>query len=196
MNTRKFIQILFLFTGLIYSCSLSAQVNDSLVLPYYLIDSSPQNAGVYIDGILFGETPQRVLLTDSTEKKVVVKLKGYLEYSFNISHSDMPANKKITLIPSTGNNVKKTLVEENRGYYFSHPRKIIPITVSALITAASGISAYYFKSLAINNNDDYNIHHDPSSLDRKRKYDIISGVSLGVLEIGFSALLYYLLLDN
>src|SRR5258706_10857474 len=98
MKLMKFRIILFLFSGLFSVCTLLAQNNDSLSIPYYIIDSSPQNAEVFIDGIFSGQTPARIVLAEGTEKKVVIKLKGYLDYSLSISSADSPLSKNITLI--------------------------------------------------------------------------------------------------
>jgi hypothetical protein len=189
--------ILFPFAVILcLSFSALAQQNDNLTIPYYVIDSNPQNADVYINNDYAGKTPFRILLNDSADVPVRLKLKGYLDFSFSISSNENTKYKLVNLLSTGIKKVSANLVSEDNGHYFNKRKKIIPITLSALFTAGAGISAYYFKSLAIDNLDSYNNSGDASALDRKRKYDIISGVSLGLFQAGFSALLYFLLIDN
>ena len=56
--------------------------------------------------------------------------------------------------------------------------------------------AYYFKSLAVQKKDDYDMTGDPGILDKKKKYDIIGGVSLAVFQAGLFSLIYFHFIDN
>jgi PEGA domain len=195
MKFKKLIYVPSLFVFFFLSCSCYAQQNDSLVIPYTTIDSRPQNAEVFLNGEYAGETPFRILLKDSTEKQITLKKKGYFDFSLRISAADGPVYKFISLLPSV--DVKPlNLVQEDKPHLFNNPGKIIPIALSALITIGSGISAYYFKSLAIENNDAFFTYGDTQAIERKKKYDRISGVSLGVFQIGLAAFLYFCFNNN
>jgi hypothetical protein len=43
--------------------------------------------------------------------------------------------------------------------------------------------------------DEYQNTGDASLLDKKRKYDIISGISLAVFQIGLAGLVYFLIIE-
>ncbi len=53
-----------------------------------------------------------------------------------------------------------------------------------------GTSAYY-KHLADENFDTYNISKEKTYLDKTHKYDLISGIAFGALQINFGILVYY-----
>jgi hypothetical protein len=169
-----------------------AQERDSLTVPYTIIDSDPQNADVLINDSYEGKTPWRLLLKNDTVLNVRIRLKGYFDYAFTLNRGDQP--KTVKLIRNTGSNftADKKLVDPGGVRYFSKPRKIIPIVLSALVTVGAGISAYYYKSLSIEKSDEYDITGDPHVLDNKNKYDVIGGVSMVVFQLGLISLLYFL----
>ena len=169
-------------------------MSDSLKIDYNYINSVPQNAEVYINNRLIGNTPLHFKWGDSLfPKQMKIKLKGFADY-FESINDYILINKTINLIPVKGS-VKLNLVKEDKSTYFDEPRKVIPIVISSLVTAGAGLSAYYFKSLAIENRDFYEDFGDQSALDRKKKYDVISGVSLAVFQLGLGVLVYFLLID-
>ena len=172
---------------------MNAQVVDSLTIPYTIIDSDPQNADVYINDVDEGKTPYRILLKDESDLKVVIKMHGYYDYNLKVNKSLSPGTAK--LVSKHGLTMKNS-VTIDKIYLFNKPRKTIPIVITALLTAASGISAYYFKSKAIDQQDNYDIYGDPSVLDKKSKYDLISGVSIGVFQVSLAAFVYFLFSDN
>ncbi|RJP66586.1 MAG: PEGA domain-containing protein [Ignavibacteriales bacterium] len=57
-----------------------------------------------------------------------------------------------------------------------------------------GTSAYY-KHLADENFDEYNLSGNKSYLDKTHKYDLISGLAFGALQINFGILIYYFLTE-
>jgi len=190
LRTKIFLSIL------VFCCavSLSAQSTDSLRIKYNFINSVPQNAGVYSNNNFIGNTPLYFIWGDSAfPKKVKVSLKGYAEL---VEQVDNPAemNKTYTLIPLKGTH-NLNLVSEDKQIYFEKPRKIFPIVASSLFTLGAGASAYYFKSLAIDNRDNYESTGDQGALARKKKYDLLSGVSIVVFQAGLGALIYFLLID-
>lgn len=83
----------------------------------------------------------------------------------------------------------------NKETYFKTPRKFLPIAVSSFLTAGSGIMSFYFKQLANDKYDEYQLTGDASLLDKKRKYDIISGISLVVFQVALAGLIYFLIIE-
>jgi len=57
-----------------------------------------------------------------------------------------------------------------------------------------GTSAYY-KHRADENFDQYNLSGDKTYLDKTHKYDLISGIAFGALQINFGILVYYFLTE-
>ena len=187
---------------LFFTCTFSAysQKNNSLVIDYCYINSIPQNAGVYLNNTLVGETPVRfypTLLDSTKENSIIIKLTGYYDYSLTLEKGGIPINKSIYLVAKPGNltAIVNRQVLENTENYFRTPRKVIPIVVSAALTGASGFLSYYFKQLSNDRYDEYQNTGDASLLDKKRKYDIISGVSLAVFQIAIAGLVYFLFID-
>ncbi len=171
-----------------------AQSGDSLKIDYNYINSIPQNAEVYINSELTGNTPLHFKWNDLLfPKQVKIKLKGYADHTESVGEFVI-INKTVNLVLLNGT-INPNLVKEDKATYFDKPRKIVPIVISSLLTAGAGISAYYFKSLAIENRDFYEDFGDQSALDRKKKYDLISGISLAVFQVGLGVLVYFLLID-
>jgi hypothetical protein len=197
LNIKSILTVLILFsitTGFLYS-----QSEDSLVIDYCYINSNPQNASVYLNDSLIGNTPLRFLPSIIDTSKIArfkISLEGYYDYIliFEKSSQVVYINKSINLIPRSTYS-RKDIVQENEELYFRTPRKIIPITICGVITAGSGMLSYYFKQLANDRYNDYLNTGDVSFLDKKHKYDIISGVSLIVFQAGLAGLIYFLLIE-
>jgi hypothetical protein len=187
-------EIFFCFLALLCAVSIPAQTADSLRLNYNYINSVPQNAFIFINNGFIGNTPLYFFWSDSTyPKQVKISSKGYADI-IELVDSSAVINKTFTLIPLNGTH-KLNLVSEEKQLYFEKPRKIIPIIGSALISLGAGASAYHFKSLAIDNRDNYEVTGDPEALDKKKKYDLLSGISIVVFQAGLGALIYFLLID-
>ena len=188
------IKILLIFAALWLAASVVAQSADSLRLDYNYINSVPQNAQIYLNDEFIGNTPFFFNLGDSVfPKQVKLILKGYADV---VEDVDNPAriSKLYTMIPLKGTR-KSVSVSEDKQLYFENPRKLFPIVISSLFTLGAGVSAYYFKSLAIDNREEHNITGDPAALDRKKKYDLLGGISIVVFQAGLGALIYFLLID-
>jgi hypothetical protein len=109
----------------------------------------------------------------------------------------MPINRTVLLVAKTGDltALEKRQVLANTETYFKTPRKVFPVILSAVITGGSGFLSYYFKQLSNDKYDEYQNTGDASLLDKKRKYDIISGISLAVFQIGLAGLVYFLIIE-
>lgn len=189
------IKIIITLAVILSGYNLLSQEVDSLRINYNYLNSIPQNAEVYVNDELMGNTPLFFQWKDSTTPKTItVKLKGYSDYT-----EHMPGNQLINttfkLIPLKGTGLINP-VKEDKATYFNKPRKVVPIVLSSIVAAGAGFSAFYFKSLAIDNRDYYDQYGDPAALDKKKKYDIISGVSLALFQVGLGALFYFLFIDN
>jgi len=199
MRISRYILALIIFS-LVNAETAYSQQADSLVINYCYINTIPQNANVYLNDTLIGQTPVRFSpgVVDTTGKsKITIKLEGYYDYVMTVEKESLPLNKTIYLVAQAGKVTSSYnhLVLENEDTFFKTPRKIFPITVSAVIASGSGILSYYFKQQANNKYDDYQNSGDPSLLDKKRTYDIISGISLAVFQIGLAGLIYFLLIE-
>jgi len=199
LNKRIFQILLPVIAGNFFCLNSFAQNGDSLKIDYNYINSVPQNAEVYLNDKLSGETPFRFpkqSIDTSNSITVTLKLKGYLDYSFELIPGVMPVNKTINLVPKNKLSVKDGgNVEENTVDYFKAPRKIVPIVVSSVISAGSGVLSYYFKKLADENYDEYLATGNRDKFNKTRQYDLYSGISLAAFQLGFGALIYFLLID-
>lgn len=187
-------KILFIFLVCWFTASADAQTADSLRLDYNYFNSVPQNAQIYLNDEFIGNTPLFFNWGDSVfPKQVKITLNGYTDIVENVDNTAR-ISKLYTMIPLKGTR-KSDQVSEDKQLYFENPRKLFPVVISSLFTLGAGASAYYFKSLAIDNRDEYNITGDPAALDRKKKYDLLSGISIVVFQAGLGALIYFLLID-
>lgn len=176
--------------------AINAQDADSLRIGYSYVNSFPQNAELYLNNENIGNTPLFFMISDSlkgSDLQIKLSLKGYSDCSETFIGNEK-INRTYTLVPLPGTKLINP-VKEDKKPYFERPRKLIPIVLSSLVTIGAGVSAFYFKNLATENRDNYDMYGDPSALDRKKKYDILSGVSLVVFQLGLGALVYYLLLE-
>ena len=180
----KFLLLFFLTIPIL----LFSQSEDSLTIKYNYISSIPQNAEVYLEDTLAGFTPYR-FSPELNPSSLKLKLTGYNESVF--IPDSYPFNKTIVLIPVSGKRLSP-LVEENKSTEFKTKRKIVPVVLFSALTAGAVISSYYFKKIANDNYDEYVLNHNQSSLDKTKKYDLISGISIGFFQAGLAGLLYYL----
>lgn len=187
---KQIILVYFLFI----SAYVYSQNADSVTINYNFIDSYPQNADVFIGNEKIGNTPLYFTWSDSLfPKSVKISIRGFKEESFTAEKPEI-IKRKFNLKPDKPGFVYDP-VKENKPQYFKTPRKVFPVVVSSLLTAASGIGSFYFKSLASDNKKEYEFTGDPSALDRQKQYDLLGGVSIVALQLGFGALMYFLFID-
>jgi hypothetical protein len=196
MKLKNNFKYILIAAALIYSTNIFSQQTDSLTINYSVINSVPQNAAVYFNGIYTGNTPYRFLpqAVDSSID-VVVKMPGYIDYSFHINAADLPYDKTISLVPKNKRSVlKDKLVIENKNNFFNTPRQTVPVVLSALVSAGGAALSIIYKNLANKRYDEYLLSGDRSKLDQTKKYDVISGVGLAAFQVGFTSLIYFLLI--
>jgi hypothetical protein len=194
VNPLKKINKIIILIFCLFQAVSSGQQPDSPEMPYNYINSTPQNAEVYFNNEYIGNTPLFFTWKDSVfPGQIRVSLKGYSDHSETIYSPEL-INKNYSLVWLKGSR-KTGIVTEDKKPYFEKPRKLFPIVLSSLTAVGAGISAFHFKSLALENRDVYDATGDLAALDRKKKYDIISGVSLALFQVGLGALIYFLLLE-
>ena len=188
--------IIILVSVIVFSFEVRAQAGDSLTIGYSYINSFPQNSHVFLGDSLIGFTPLYFIFNKDTKPgaDITIKYKGYMDYTFK-TEGEEKINKTVTLYP-IGKVTVQNPVHENKSQLFSRPRKVVPIVITSILTAGTGILSYYFKKLANDNSDQFDITGDQAALDRKKKYDLISGVSLGAFQVSFAGLLYFLFIDK
>lgn len=178
----------------VFSQESDYTTHDSLKINYNYINSQPQNADIYINDEHIGGTPRFFMWSDSVfPKQLKIKMKGYADYIETVNDASL-LNKTYSLVPLSGTKLPN-LVKEDKSTHFHAPRKVVPIVLTGLVTAGAGFAAFYYKSLAIDNRDHYNEFNDQESLDKKKKFDIISGVSIALFQVGFASLMYFLFID-
>jgi len=198
MRKNKILNIYLSLLFLLISITAFSQEKDSLKINYSLINSIPQNAPVYFNGGYIGNTPYRFMFGSADSVNgidVIVKMKGYIDFSFRVVKEDLPLNKTVNLI-ATGKNpaLRDKLVIEKKSSLFKSPRKVVPIVLSSLVAGGGAILGYVFKTQANDYYDEYVNTGDRSKLDKTKKYDLYSGLSLAAFQIGFTCLIYFLLI--
>jgi len=164
---------------------------------YNYINTSPQNAAVYLNGNYIGSSPCRFAnnIIDTMDKnEIMIKLNGYHDFNFEFGFADIPLNKSISLVPKNSLIHDNPVVLKNRLQLFNTRREIVPVAISGILTAGSAILSFYFKRMANERYDEYLFTGDPNTLKKTQKYDLYSGIGLGAFEVSFVSLLYFLLI--
>ncbi len=141
------------------------------------LNTDPQDAYVYKDSSLIGHTP---LFLPVSSGSILLKKPGFEEKIVNLK--DLSSTQK----------VKLNFTGERRGESFFE-KNIFKILVGGIV-ALGGVSAYY-KLKADDNFDQYQFTGNQSYLDKTHKYDLISGITFGAVQVGFGFLIYYFLSD-
>jgi PEGA domain-containing protein len=174
----------------------NAHPADSLAIPYNYINSIPQNAEVYYNDSLIGHTPFRTYNRLTYPGLIKIKYKGYNDYTYALHVTDTLLNKTFYLVSSLNSRgYGEELVTENKSSIFKKPRKILPIVAFSAASIGSAVSAYYFKRMANDKYDEYLQNGNQELLDKTKKYDLISGISLAVFQLGLVAVIYFLFID-
>lgn len=183
--------ILFLIPIICYT-----QTNDSLELPYHFINSVPQNADVYINGLLCGLTPYRMEYKphDSTQINIDIKLQGYNDINYIIQPGEK-LNRTFLLAPKNTSVKHDKIVFENKTIYFKSSRKLVPIILSSVIAGGTAVLSYYLKKRANDFYNDYTATGNQNMLDKARRYDVYAGISISAMQISLGGLIYFLLIE-
>ena len=140
------------------------------------INSTPQDALVLNKGVSLGYTP---LTIPTTKNNIKLYKQNYFPQEISFSNS----LENIRLVPD------KTIIHKTN---FTDSPWFKVLVGSAV---GFGVTAAYFKLKADNRFDQYNKTKDKTFLDETDKFDLISGIALGALEINFGILIYYFFFD-
>ncbi len=141
------------------------------------LNTAPEDANIYNGDSLIGFTPMFVPLKDDS---LMLRKKGYL-------------SKSIMAAPKYSDDIIKldAISRAKHTNFFSG--KAFKILVGSIVVL--GAATAYFKLKADDQFSQYENTGEQSLLDQTRKYDLISGITLGALEINFGILMYYFLSD-
>ncbi len=141
-----------------------------------LLDTRPQNAGVLARDSLIGYTP---LFIHEGIGSVTILKDNYSPLHIN------PADYRNNII-----NLGTPLNGHTESFVKTGWFKVLIGTAAVL-----GAAAAYYKIKADRKYDDYLNNGSQALLDEVNRYDLISGIALGALQINFGALLYFLLIE-
>lgn len=141
------------------------------------INSIPSNAEVFYKDSLLGYTPLNLA---SDFSRIDIKKNMYQTKEVSIDGT----SKEIDLNLSYLGKSKQTS--------FSRTSLFKLLLGSAV---ALGATAAYFKLKANDNFDKYNSTNDKKYQDNTNRYDLISGIAYGALQVNFGVLIYYFLND-
>jgi len=142
-----------------------------------LLNTDPQDAYVYSSDSLLGYTP---LLISNSVNHLRLEKSGFEHV--DIKHSDFENNKSIKL---------KFIGEVNGEQFFD--KDLFKILTGSMILL--GATTAYFKLKADNRFDEYQMTGNKDLLDQTHKFDLISGITFGALQINFAAIIYFFLVD-
>ncbi len=160
----------------IQDCSDEKKINFKFNDLLYL-QTEPPDVYIYAGDSLIGHSPMFVPLSDN---KIILKKPNYEEIPLTLNSRNSNLVIKLNFIG-----------QANKESFFK--KNIFKIFVGGIV--ALGAVSAYFKLKADDSFSQYQSTGDNSLLDKTRKYDLISGITFGALQINFGLLLYYFLTD-
>ncbi len=165
----------------LHSSNLSStESSDSLaneVANEILLNSSPQDAYVFQNDSLIGNTP---IFVQNRITNFTLRKKGYAD--MNILFDQIKPGQIFPL--------NFVGFEKEKSFYEKDIFKILTAGIVVL-----GATTAYFKLEADNKFKEYENSGNNNLLDETRKYDLISGITFAALQINFGLLLYYFLIE-
>ncbi len=138
-----------------------------------LLLSDPVDAYVYSNDTLLGSTPLNII---AAPKMIQLKKPGYKDLVTDLEN--VSASLKL----------EKTMVKNSKSFYKGDLFKYL---IGGLVIL--GGTTAYFKLMADDKFESYQFTGDDKLLKETRRYDLISGITFGALQINFGILLYYFL---
>lgn len=169
--------IIILLAAPIYSQESKDYKLDDKFKSGLLLRTDPDDAYVYSGDSLLGHTP---LFLSQGLSKIRLSKPGYENKEVDIA--SYMGNDKISLT-FTGKEVQES-------FFRSTLFKVLIGSITSL-----GIITAYYKIKADNRFDEYQISGNKNALDQTRKFDLISGIAFGALQVNFGLLIYYFLAD-
>ncbi len=143
------------------------------------LQTDPADVYVYHDSDLIGHTPLRLSLNN---ENLLLKKIGFEDKY--ISSDRLNKNKVISLVRLYNN--------DNHGSFFNGTE--FKLLLGSLIVL--GGTTAYFKLKADNKFEEYQFTGNGDYLDQTHKYDLISGITFGLVQINFGILMYHFLFDK
>ncbi len=141
------------------------------------LETNPEDVSVYSKDSLIGNTP---LFIPDKFSRISLSKKDYHD-------RDITLNKQLN-----NKTVDLKYIGENNGKSF-YEKDIFKILVGGIVVL--GGATAYFKLKADNRYESYQATVEQTYLDQTRKFDLISGITMGALQINFGILIYYFLTD-
>lgn len=159
---------------------LCFETADSIHKEYYFkdrvfVETEPANANVIMKDSLIGHTP---LFLTTIKEKFLLEKENFLPVEF------IPFGNKSKIILEQKN------YKEERSFFESHKFKIL---LGSLVTL--GAIAAYYKIEADENFNKYQKTNDNHYLSKTDRFDLISGISFGLLQVNFGYLIYSILTE-
>lgn len=161
---------------------------------YYLINSDPFNAKVFLNDTLLGHTPLRLYKESPMFGKLTFKKDEYVDETRSISAGDTGSNIFVKL-KEVRYGQSSDIVYKNRKTDFKSKRDFLAIGSFGAGALLSGISAIYHKNVANDSYDTYRQTFNPSDLNKTNTNDTISLISLLVMQGAIAGLIYFLFFD-
>lgn len=141
------------------------------------LDTSPQDAYVFSEDSLIGNTP---MFIERNIGDIKLMKPGYVEE--NIRLNDMAQQNLVTL--------NSLQVPKEESFFYSTTFHILAATAVAL-----GAFSAYYKLKADDSYDEYQFTGDQKLLDDTNRYDLVSGITFTALQINFGFIIYKFLTD-
>ncbi len=142
-----------------------------------LIRTEPSDSEVFSNGKYYGRTPVTLSLSNGN---ISLRKKGFAE-------------KEIQTGKFSSDDIIKLDYIGNANELSFFQKDIFKILMGSIVILG-GTSAY-FKMQADDKFDEYQITGSGEALDQTRKYDLISGILFGAVQINFGVLIYYFLVE-
>lgn len=167
---------------IVFTDSLNLKCNEEKVFNYsfksaILLQTDPYDAGVYNSDSLIGHTPLYIPLTANN---LILMKPGYETKIIN--PLDIQIGMPVVLNFS-GKTKKESFYEKSIFKY-----------LMGGIVALGAVTAYY-KIKADKKFEEYQITGEPALLNKTRQYDLISGITMGAMQINFGVLIYFFLAE-
>ena len=167
---------------IVFTDSLNLKCDEEKVFNYsfksaILLQTDPYDAGVYNSDSLIGHTP---LYIPFTSNNLILMKPGYETKIIN------PLEIQIGM-PVVLNFFGKTKKE------IFYEKSIFKYLMGGIV-ALGAVTAYY-KIKADKKFEEYQITGEPALLNKTRQYDLISGITMGAMQINFGVLIYFFLAE-
>ncbi len=165
-----------------FSDTINIKCNNDTTLNFVFekrsfIQTYPADAYVYYKDSLIGHTP---LFVNNNIDNIKLVKDGFENVDYNLNNSKNPGIIDLKFIG----------IKEGKSFF---KKDLFKILVGSLLVL--GGTTAYFKIKADNNFSKYQDTADNGYLTKTRRYDLISGITFGAVQINFGLIIYYFLFD-